>query len=209
MILNITGPASTGKTTLVNDLKSYTEELKKIFNVEEVKVLHETARGIFDRYFSNKYSTLEELLGNSRDAIEYHRYITINQLQTMSKYSNMPDTLLICDRCELDTMVYLSLNYHNIQDESLREELEVLYREMLRQLHESFLQSNNITFRTLPFKDVEHDGFRPGLYDVLRQSECLGFDMITESVSILLPSGREERVNFILEKCRDFVGGDL
>jgi hypothetical protein len=113
-----------------------------------------------------------------------------------------PNRLYICDRGPLDTAVYLTLNYNRfIGKQKLSRTLDLLTLTTLELLKTLHARSHAITFRTLPLAEIEDDGFRAEIYKTMRQNEVDMFND-TFATSPVLPSDREERVEFILDYLR-------
>lgn len=201
MILSISGPSSTGKTTLINDLYKNGNVLKSLTGTENVVKVEETARGLFTEHFGKKYPSFEELLKNGADTMEFEFIVARDQIHKYAKYAQDNTTLYLCDRCPLDTMVYLALNYQ-YANQKVRESYSSRYQSMLTNLKDCYDRSASQmrVYKTLPFSDesIEDDGFRPMQYVYRRQAELLAFDLLTTDL-LILPSDRQERVQVVLD----------
>lgn len=198
MIIAISGPSSTGKTTLLQDLYHRNNVLTLATDASEVILVKETARSLFEDYFSDRYVTFEELLGNDRDTIEFEILVAKDQIASYNEYNENSSVLYLCDRCPLDTMVYLALNYQYASKE-VREEYSNRYLSIMRELFDCYNNSDIRVYRTFPFPDesIEADGFRPIQYIYRRQAELMAFDLVNVDL-VELPDNRHDRVETIM-----------
>lgn len=198
MIIAISGPSSTGKTTLLQDLYRRSDVLKLATNATEIVLVKETARSLFEDYFSDRYHSFEELLGNDRDTMEFQILVAKDQIASYAEYNEDKSTLYLCDRCPLDTMVYLALNYQYASKE-VRVEYSSKYLAIMKELLECYNNSDIKAYRTFPFSDesIEADGFRPIQYTYRRQAELMAFDLMNVNL-VELPDNRHDRVEIIL-----------
>lgn len=203
MILAISGPSSTGKTTLLRDLYKRSHVLGLATNAKEIILVEETARTLFEDYFSDRYDTFEELLGNDKDTMEFQLLVAKDQLASYEEYKANDHNLYLCDRCPLDTMVYLSLNYQYASAE-VREQYRTKYLDTLKKLWDCYHDANIRTYRTFPFPDesIEADGFRPIQYTYRRQAELLAFDLMNVNM-LSLPANRHSRIETVLNNLLD------
>lgn len=201
MIINISGPSCTGKTTLVTNLSKRRKDIKNILKVNNVVPVYETARDIFKTHFGEKYETLNDLLQSRQATLDYHWMIAQDQAKRIGTYADDPNRLYIMDRGPLDTSIYLMLNYsYNLDPlDGTRRQYETTIK-LLKSLH---VKSKAITFRTLPFDiEVEKDGFRPEKYEELRDMEVEMFENVFQGAPVL-PDGAEKRVEFILDYLKE------
>lgn len=201
MIINISGPSCTGKTTLVTNLCKRRDELLKILKVTNIIPVYETARDIFKDNFGDKYETLNDLLQSREDTLEYHWIIAQDQAKWVETYAEDPNRLYILDRGPLDTMVYLMLNYSSNLDplDSTRRK----YETAIESLKDTHKKSKATTFRTLPFDtEVVKDGFRPEKYEDMRDMEVEMFELMFHDAPVL-PDGQDKRVEFILKYLKE------
>lgn len=194
MIITISGVACTGKTTLLEAIKTEISSKKKIYYHEEF------IREIFSEKYANKYKDYEELLsGDPIDIIDIHKE-TAKRFNDILWSSNL-NNILIFDRCPLDASIYM---YINLKDH-ITNDSHILsrYREASRYIYhcsENFLKYSPVILYTRPFNEgIENDGFRPDTLIKDRSLEISLFDK--EFLSLpdvhILPDKLEDRVYII------------
>lgn len=107
MIICISGPSNTGKSELINTLR---ENIRNIFpfNSQDIIVKSEVVRE-YHKVFNNSV-TLDEILSEPSEAMKFQIGISRDMFNRITEIDN-DDTIYICDRGPLDTLVYLIMSY--------------------------------------------------------------------------------------------------
>lgn len=201
MFIALSGPASTGKTTLINKLMEHEDKLKDILGVKKVVSVSETARKIFDEEFKETYVTFENLVNDDLDIMRFQNMVAKDQIEKFhQEYMYNNDTLYLLDRGPLDTMIYTSLNYHHLKSNVVKNLVRDIYEDTMVRLLDTYRKSNDsgYYFCTVGSSDVIDDGFRPLSYINRRNAELVAFDMIRGQMCTL-PEGLDSRVDYILK----------
>lgn len=204
MIISISGAACTGKTTLLDHIKSNTHNYGK----DDVCCYGEFIRNVFDRDYKDKYEDYAELLkGDPIDIIDIHKETAkyFNEIL----WSSDLNKLLIFDRSPLDIQIYLYMNLSNY----LKSDGELLrrYREASNYIYRcsvDFMGYNPLLFYTRPFSDdIENDGFRPMSLIDRRALELSLFDreFLSHPNVVILPSNLEDRFSIIEESIKSRI----
>lgn len=201
MIICISGPSSTGKTTLINELKDYKELIELIYGIGRVQFSTEYIRDYVEKEYPNK--TFDEIISVPENAIQLQfkiADITYNEFIRMLKDRSV---LYICDRCPLDNLVYNILNYHcNDRDLMIKYSEEFsrtcsIVRSLSNYVDRIYLTQVDVSNE----KSVVKDGFRPESYEYRRQLEVELFNSIFEFNPKVckIPSSRNDRISTILQ----------
>lgn len=198
MIITISGAGCTGKTTLLNHIKSQNPYSR---GNNEIHYHGEYIRNIFESHYKNKYPSFEELLANPMDVINIHKETA--RLFNEVLWSSDLNEIHVFDRSPLDISIYLYMNLMNCLDPEKYPEIFQKYLEASKYIHRcasDFMNHNPILFYTRPFSsEIENDGFRPVSLIERRGLELALFDK--EFLSLpgvhVLPSNLEERINMI------------
>lgn len=209
MLVYISGMSCTGKTTLIEELKSMSERgiLQKILGFPDNKVefISELTRSTFHRIVPNCMS-FETLISNPSEYLAFMEKVFQDFKRELgTKYINSYNHLVFCDRAPIDYRINLMLNYNN-GDPDIMKALGSYYLS----LDEAFSQlpEGNFLFMTDPLSirnHMEYDGFRPEKYSYRRLVEKQYFLLASKLSSVrLLPDGLYDRVGFI---CRSIIKG--
>ncbi len=197
MFLGLSGPASTGKTTIYEALKAPLLEFaaKKGLNVS---FLVERAREVFANEFALEFETLEAMFNTA--PLRYQLRLSEAFLEDAFQARNKND-LVISDRVGLDVLVYTNIQIaRGFRDLALEEAI-------FENLKISMLKVDKI-FMTRPFGTVEADGFRPQQYadPAMRAYEENLFNVLggTYPNTIWLPEGCEERIDIIMSTIQSY-----
>lgn len=199
MIITISGAACTGKTTLINCLKNRLVDTR-------VKYYEEFIRTMFDKKYSSKYSSFQDLLlGDSQDIIDIHRDTAEYFIDLIRNYED-DSTIMIFDRSPIDIAIYL---YLNIRDSLIDTKVAAAYETAANYIREcilEFIHYNPTMLYTRPFKDViDDDGFRPQSLIIKRELEVYMFDRAFGEIdAVSLPPELEERVSTIQDIVNNF-----
>jgi len=199
MHIYFVGPSSTGKTTLMNDLKKRIEEirLQKLKRQIEVKVVSEIGRNVCkDRGVSGA-----DMKEDSELAISVQKEIWSRQVQ---KERELEGEFVLVDRSGIDPLFYAQ-TLGNMDNDSFREELndEAQFQQMLGRYRS---KSQSLIFLVKPVDadvTMKRDGMRalPGkveewFQDAERYEQLLNhFKIPFFPIDSL---DREQRVNTIL-----------
>lgn len=191
MFVGLSGPASTGKTTILESIK---EPLQAFAEKKGLNVMfrEEQAREVFKAEFAEKYGDMDTLL--ARDPLRFQLRLSEVFLQDVFLARKKED-LVLSDRVGLDVLVYTNIHimrgYRNLEYE----------RQICANLKTTMLKVEKI-FMTQPLGQVEQDGFRPGKYSepLIRAHEENMFNVLggTYPNTVWLPEGREDRISLIM-----------
>ena len=160
MVLSISGPSSTGKTTLINKLK----ELYPQYNY-------------IDEFFRE---IVKEQI--SFDDPERSFLFQCDLCLKMPSPIFNINFVYIMDRCAYDYIVYTSLHFYRLPDELKKQYISkyvesILYcRYLLRNVNCIFLTHTDD-------RSIENDNFRPTIYNELRAEEINLFSTLIDSVN--------------------------
>lgn len=198
LIVNIAGPSTTGKTTILEDLKKALA-CEVCFENIRVKYVEERCRQVFKDWWSHLYPNLEALC-RSKDSMNWEQSLASDWVtETVDDRDNYD--VIFCDRGPIDMLAY-TLMIGTIYHEQYQE--TILWQETL-------IQHIDVLFKTVPFKEdsFKDDGFRSKDYYNNRAAEILFFDMamnnyFTENLNMFtLPEGKEDRLVYIIEETVD------
>lgn len=187
MILSISGPASTGKSTILSDLLKVKDKIEKMTEGLPVKFNTEGARHVWTDIYSKQYETIDDLMKDSDAFIRW-------QLDLVAEYAestkDQNSHLLITDRCELDCLVYTMMK----GDQSNPGYLRVLER--INKIKNDPTRHTTV-YLTTDLGFVSQDGMRAMTYD--RDLETHLFRVLSGMYSTrsILPD-RATRINQIL-----------
>lgn len=191
MIISISGPTSTGKTTLIGKIK----ERGYIGNYKKIVIIHEVIRDIFKKEFLPKVGSMDDMMQNRETLLEWVESVGENSSQhiesEISKYDN-DDTIIILDRCIIDHFIYAIIHTTKFSI-SLEEFYKVISKYNL-----STKKIDYIFLTSVPENDVyDVDGMRPQAWSDGRSLENSLFQLIFGNFSIGLPYDIEERIKVI------------
>ena len=147
MIISISGPSSTGKTTLFNTLKK--EFNNKIIFINEV----------FREYIINNQIDFN----NAEEAFNFQCDLCKHMI-----YQNTLNKIIILDRCNFDTIVYMTLHFLRLQN---KEKYIIQFLNHIKICEESLLYINFIFLTQAQTLMIKDDGIRPQIYNILRSQE--------------------------------------
>lgn len=183
MVISISGPSSTGKTTLIKALK---QECTNCIFIDEV------FRKIINQYNVD--------FNNAEEAFNFQC-----ELCKHMTYQNMLNKTIILDRCNFDTIVYTTLHFLRLKE---KEKYIIQYLNAVKYCEDS-LSSINYIFLTQPYTiNIENDGVRPQIYNILRQQEIDLFNKLYYSRQeykpklILLPFNLNMQIALIKDYIR-------
>lgn len=199
MIICISGPSSTGKTTLFNELQKHHKLIKSIYG-NKVVFLEESIRKIAAENYPDK--TFDEIISTSESAISFQLEIAESIYQNYISILSDRDTLYIIDRSPLDNLVYDIMNYQCDDPEVMMSNSKKLNEacSKMRSLY-SYVDRVYLTQVDRSNESIEKDGFRPSKYEYRRQLEIELFNSIFDfsPIVVKLPSMMSERVKTVLE----------
>ncbi|QOX80908.1 ATP-binding protein (plasmid) [Trichlorobacter lovleyi] len=193
-VIALSGASSTGKSTLLSDLRKPITELAEEHN-REVVFQKERAREIFEEQFSHSYESLTDLLAD--DPLVYQMALAeAFQADALVAKTN-PKTLYVADRTGFDVAVYTMLLGGTGYSDAAK------INGIFAMLHSSLHVVDHV-FLTVPFNvEAEQDGFRPDQYadPAKRALEVNMFRHIgaTFSNTTILPSSHAERIETVLD----------
>lgn len=193
MVITISGAASTGKTTLLEELKQCTK------NDPHVKYYEEFIRTIYEDKYKDKYNSYAELLqGDPLDIISIHKE-TARLFNEILWSSDTKNDVLVFDRSPIDISIYL---YMNLIPYLHDDEIFRAYREAVTYIGRctrDFMNHNPAIYYARPFAqdNIVEDGFRPTSLNGRRSLELDLFNhtfySLPEPIHIL-PDSLNDRV---------------
>lgn len=158
MIISISGPTSTGKTTLIHKFR---EQFPEYVYIEE---------------------NFRELVKQKVDFTDPEKAFLF-QYDLCLKI-NMPVTdvnqVYIMDRSSFDAAAYTTLHFLRLDDETKKKYIDKYVEAILR--CRLLMKDIDYIFLTPAKSDIIDDGFRPDIYHALRDDEIKIFDLLIENV---------------------------
>lgn len=199
MIITLSGPSSTGKTTLFENLKNAHHGIIESLHGNKVEFVEESIRKIIDENFDIPF---EEIIKDTNSAIDLQLKVAYNIYRSYETMVKNKDTLYICDRSPLDNVVYNLMNYQSDNPEVMVKRADdlsyacSLMRSMYAYVDRVYLTQVDQSSRN----KIERDGFRPTGYEHRRQLEIELFNTIFDFSPkvVKLPSTLNDRVTTIL-----------
>ena len=180
MIISISGPSSTGKTTLLHALQTQVDNC--LFQEESFRL-----------FIKDKNINFNDPVEAFNFQVDLSNYMN-NVIHTNMYYSNY--THIISDRCLFDSIVYSLLHFNRLSNQIIYMpkllEIISIYLKQLKYIDKIFL-----TFGT---NEVEDDHVRPRIYAKLRQEELYLFRHLSSLLNqkiCMLPSTTKERIQTI------------
>lgn len=187
-IITISGPSSTGKTTLLNILK---EKLPNVHFYDE-----------FIRIFIQENNIdLTNIENDPKQLFDFQIQLCI---YTQDKFYEIMHRreISIIDRSSLDCIVYLLLNYANLNNQDKLRYCDLLHKYITKMntinqfIDINYMTQVDINKSYLP----ENDNFRLTPYISQRALEIELFQLVAlNSNIVLLPNNINERVNIIFK----------
>ena len=194
MIISISGPSSTGKTTLINHIK----EKGRLGKYNNIVVINEVIRDIFKNDFLPKVGSMENMMKNKEYVLQWVKRVGESSSMHIEKEiskCNDDNTLIILDRCIIDHFIY-SIMHTAKFDIPLDEYYKVIssYKLSKQKIDYIFLTS-------IPENDFyDVDGVRPQDWAETRNLENELFQLLFSNFAIELPYDINERILIIEEK---------
>lgn len=191
MVISISGPASTGKTTLINKIK----EKGMIGKYKNIIVINEVIRDIFKNEFLPEVGTMENMMKNKQWVLKWVEKVgeaTSNHINNEIKQHYKDDTLIILDRCIVDHFIY-SIMHTAKFDIPLNE-----FSKAIKTYNLSSIKIDYIFLTSVPKNDFyDIDGVRPKDWEETRDLENSLFQLLFGNNAIKLPYDIDERINLI------------
>jgi len=198
MIISISGPSCTGKTTLFQHLQDPIRDLCKSAKKKLVSI-EEGVKDLWECKWSSLYKSLDDLVLSS-DFLDWQYDVLNKYILEMHEYNPARDVVLT-DRCELDVLVY-SIMATKIDRDRLSQICEDCNKVRVLSSHQG-----RLLFLTCadPSRVVEFDGVRSvASYDrdlEIRLFETLptvmGYDIED------LPDSTEDRVSKVVSRVKE------
>ena len=197
-ILCISGPSSSGKTSLLNLLAS--DKCKEEFKKANIKIqFYPEFIRTYVKNYSNK--SFQEICESPIDAFNLQINICDFTREQYSLLLNSPSDIVILDRSPLDLIVYLFLNYMSLPENKMISQARI-FQHALNDAKElaTYVDINYLTTIDVVNYLPENDGFRPKQYIIKRALEIELFNLISLFPNIKkLPDGLETRASLILD----------
>jgi nicotinamide riboside kinase len=190
MLVAISGPASSGKTTLLDDLR---QPIKTIVGNIPVVWQQERARLVYEVVYASKYDSFSDLLANA--ALDYQISLAEAFAADVAEVKANPEKIYIADRSGFDVAVYTMLIGGKGEEDAKKIE------RVFDLIHGS-IHGVDMMFLTGPLPSgLMEDGFRPCQYSdpATRSMEVSIFRHLAlmHANCIQLPPDRYERVQLI------------
>lgn len=201
MIITVSGPSSTGKTTLVESLKPYSGILSSLSG-KSVVFVPESIREVTEKEYSGK--PLQEIFQDAEESMRVQFSVTDLNLQRYSDMLAHPENLYICDRGALDNLVYTLLRYISSPPEIMAKYAArfsscCASNRMLAGLEDIAFITKPDYLSGLP----EDDGYRPEMFSLMRKAENELFSAAFRSGNVMcLPSDTHERCVAVMQAVR-------
>lgn len=194
MIISISGPTSTGKTTLIRKI----QQKGNLGKYKNIIIINEVIRDIFKNEFLPKVNSMENMMTNKEYILQWVKRVgesSSNHIEKeISKYNN-DDTLVILDRCIIDHFIY-SIMHTAKFDIPLNEFYQAISTYKL-----SKQKIDYIFLTTIPENDFyDVDGIRPQDWSESRALENDLFKLLFSNFAIDLPYDIDERIK-VIEEC--------
>lgn len=191
MIISISGPSSTGKTTLINKIK----EKGMIGKYKEIIVINEVIRDMFKNDFLPEVGTMENMMKDKQWVLKWVEKVgevTSNHINNEIKKHVKDDTLIILDRCIVDHFIY-SIMHTAKFDIPLNK-----FYKAIKTYNLSSTKIDYIFLTNVPENDFyDVDGVRPKDWEETRDLENSLFQLLFGNNAIELPYDIDERINII------------
>lgn len=204
MIITVSGPSSTGKTSLVERLKDYTSLLESIsgrnivFGQEGIKEIAETE-------YSGR--SLQDIFQNKEESLKIQFRVAELNLRLYTDMLKHDENLYIYDRGTLDNLIYTILCYNACSQAVMTNHAEDFSRYCA--LNRSLAKFVDLVFLTKVDNLIdrpEEDGFRPELFTVLRKTETELFNTVFDIPGVIpLPSDSNERLVTFFDSLRRYI----
>lgn len=191
---SLTGPASSGKTTILNGLKAVLPTFAQAKGLEVV-FQEERVRSIFEQEFQEEYGTFENLM--AQRPLEFQ--LRASEVLMADAFAHQSrDIIVIADRAALDMLVYTTINIARGFRDPWIETM------IFGNLKKAMLRVDKV-FMTRPLPLVVNDGFRPDCYagDIRILEENL-FNVLggTHPNTVWLPTEHDARLDLIMNTIR-------
>ncbi|MBQ4263744.1 MAG: AAA family ATPase [Bacilli bacterium] len=191
MIISISGPASTGKTTLIRKIK----EIGKLGKYSKIVIVNEVIRDIFKNNFLPKVGSMENMMKDKELVLEWIEKVgqeTSMHINNEIKKNLEEDTLIILDRCIIDHFIYSIMHTAKFDIP-----LEGFYN-AIKTYTLSETKIDYIFLTSIPEKDFyDIDGIRPKDWEETRGLENSLFQLLFGNNCINLPYDIDERISII------------
>lgn len=191
MIISISGPSSTGKTTLINKIK----EKGMIGKYKKIIVINEVIRDMFKNDFLPEVGTMENMMKDKQWVLKWVEKVgevTSNHINNEIKKHVKDDTLIILDRCIVDHFIY-SIMHTAKFDIPLNK-----FYKAIKTYNLSSTKIDYIFLTNVPENDFyDVDGVRPKDWEKTRDLENSLFQLLFGNNAIELPYDIDERINLI------------
>lgn len=202
MIISISGASSTGKTTLLNTLSNYIKE-DKYFEYIKVDYVTEYFRDYMHEYSIDTQTAFDDPIESLKIQYSLIQYLE----NTYNKLKNIKHSLIICDRCPLDSLIYTSLHYFRLSDIDKARQIKSYMDniKICKELTNKYIDRIYFTSPTKQTLKIEDDGERPKIYEDSREIEITLFDEIFKKKGIKLPPKTLDRCSFILRDIKSII----
>ena len=191
MIISISGPSSTGKTTLINRIK----ERGQLGKYHKIVIINEVIRDIFKNEFLPKVGSMENMMKDKEIVLEWVERVgqaTSDHISSEIKKNLDEDTLIILDRCIIDHFIYSIMH---------TAKFDIPLDRFFKAIKTYKLSDDKIDYvflTSIPENDFyDIDGIRPKDWEETRGLENSLFQLLFANNSVKLPYDIDERISII------------
>ena len=208
MIITISGPSSTGKTSLLESLKDYQDFIERVAK-RPVVFGKESIREVVSQRYGQK--SLQDIFADPEESIKLQFEVARYNQDLYASLMKNSDVLHIYDRGPLDNLIYTLLCYNSAPEKLLQKYSKDFSKYCA--LNRALSNCINTIFLTKIDYYMDHpedDGFRPELFSALRKVEIELFNTIFEKNNrvVNLPSSSSERLSAVLSKICELGSGN-
>ena len=202
MIITISGPSSTGKTSMIENLKAHQAYIESLAGMPAV-FGRESVREVVGSQYGAK--SLQEIFQDQEEALKLQFKVAEYNKELYTGIAGDKGRLHIFDRGPLDNLIYTLLCFSSCPSSLMAKHASEFSRRCA--LNQCLAGSVDLTLLTRPDDMVlapEDDGFRPDLFAALRCAETELFSLVFRGLNaVCLPSDHNDRlVCFFTELAR-------
>lgn len=193
MIITISGPSSTGKTSLVENLKKHQSYIESLAGMPVV-FGNESVREVVNSQYEAK--SLQDIFRDQEESLRLQFKVAEYNKDLYTTIAKANNKLYIFDRGPLDNLIYTLLCFNNCSDELMVKYANDFSRYCA--LNQWLTCNIDLILLTRPDDMVlapEDDGFRPDLFSLLRCVETELFSLVFRGLNTVdLPSDHNDRL---------------
>lgn len=193
MIITISGPSSTGKTSLIENLRKHQEYLESLVQMPVV-FGNESVREVVSSQY--KLKSLQDIFKDQEESLKLQFKVAEYNKSLYSSIIKDNHCLYIFDRGPLDNLIYTLLCFNNCSSDLMLKYANDFSNYCA--LNQWLSENIDLILLTKPDDAVlspEDDGFRPDLFSLLRCVETELFKLVFRGLKVVdLPSDHNDRL---------------